>query len=138
LPRFFKAGHKRRDKDMFNKFKPINKDGSSPTIEPIANIYEQDNDFVLAVEMPGVDKSSMDVHIHGDTLRIKAEKKQDDVGKEYQALYRERQAVKFEREFTLNANIDKENLKAEYENGILKVFLSKAKELKPKKIDIKT
>ena len=122
---------------MLNKINFFKKEGD-PILAPHANIYDQGNEVALAVEMPGVDKDSLEVSLDGNLLYLKGRKKKEDVGKDYQIIHQERQGVEYQRVFELNADVDRESLRAEYVNGVLKIFLSKSEKAQPKKIKIKT
>ena len=108
------------------------------SVAPFANMYEKDNDIVIAVEMPGVDKESLNVNIDGNQLIIQGNKKKDDIGKEYTLLYKERTLGSYERRFEINTQIDRNKINAEYKEGILKISLAKSEDAQPKKIMIKT
>ncbi|MBU1044030.1 MAG: Hsp20/alpha crystallin family protein [Candidatus Omnitrophica bacterium] len=122
---------------MFDKLKLNSKNDNAVVVLPNTNIYDQDKSIVLSLEMAGVDKESLDVNLEGNILRIKATKKKEDIPREYQALYQERQVVEYKRSFELNAEVDREKIEAEYKDGVLKVFLCKAEKAQPKKIAIK-
>jgi len=107
-------------------------------VAPFANIYEKDHSIVIAVEMPGADKNALDVHIDDNQLIIHGRKEQDEVGKEYELLHRERMRVVYERRFEINTKIDRDSIGAEYKDGVLKVSLTKSAETEPKKIAIQT
>lgn len=123
---------------MLERIKFPKKDDEMVTVLPNANIYEQDNNIVLALEMPGVDKDTLDVTIDSNNLMIKGKKKKDVIPKGYDALYQERHFVRYKRTFELNVDVDRDKLKAEYKNGILKVSLPKSEKSQPKKIEIQT
>ncbi|MBU1086804.1 MAG: Hsp20/alpha crystallin family protein [Candidatus Omnitrophica bacterium] len=123
---------------MLEKHKLFAKNERMPTILPVASIYDQNQKIVLAIEMAGVDKSTIDVCVEGNILAIKAIKRKENISGEYQALYQERQNVEYRRSFELNAEVDREGIEAEYKNGILKLSLTLAKRAQPKKIEIKT
>lgn len=107
-------------------------------IAPFVNMYEQENKIVLAVEMPGVDKTTLDVHVDDNQLIVKGKKGKEDVGKEYKLIYQERIPVEYERRFEINTQIDRDRIEAHYKDGILKIGLTKSEAAQPKKITIKT
>ena len=108
------------------------------TLLPCANIYEQDNSIVLELDMPGADKETLDVNLQGNTLTVRGRSRQEELPKEYQPLYTERRRVGYERQFELNTDIDREAVKADFINGVLKIFLPKARSAQPRKIEIKS
>ncbi len=107
-------------------------------VAPFANMYEKDRNIILALEMPGVDKSTLDVRLNGTQLIIQARKRKEEVGKEYKPLYQERSPVAYERRFEINTDIDRGSVEAEYQDGILKILLAKVEAVQPCKIAIKS
>ncbi|MEW5896013.1 MAG: Hsp20/alpha crystallin family protein [Candidatus Omnitrophota bacterium] len=105
---------------------------------PCVNIYEMEKHVELAVEMPGMDKKSLEVLVEGSTLKISGRKHKDEIGKEYVPIHQERTVTEYEREFELNMDVDSERISAEYKDGVLKVLLAKSEKVIPKKIEIRT
>lgn len=105
------------------------------------DIYEKDNTYYLEMDIPGFDKSDINIEIDdNDYLTITAEKSSDkeekDEGKNY--IRKERNYGKYQRSFYVG-DIDKERIDANFENGILKVAMPKKEEVKSPKqtIEIK-
>lgn len=105
------------------------------------DIYEKDNTYYLEMDIPGFDKSDINIEIDdNDYLTITAEKSSDkeekDEGKNY--IRKERNYGKYQRSFYVG-DIDKEGIDANFENGILKVTMPKKEEVKSPKqtIEIK-
>lgn len=101
---------------------------------PKTNVNQTDTDYVLTMEMPGVDKKNVNVTIENDQLIISGEQtyKTEDKG----LIRREIRSEKFRRSFSLGHSVDRENLKAKMDNGILTVVLPKVKESVGRKINI--
>ena len=106
------------------------------TVLPKANIFSVNDNIVLAVEMPGVDKSSLDVSLDGNLLTVKGKKKSDSISKGYTIVHQERELVEYKRTFELNTDINRDNIIAKYTNGVLSVTLEKTATAQPKKIEI--
>jgi HSP20 family protein len=104
---------------------------------PHTDIYEENDQLVMNVEMPGINKEDINITLQGDRLTIKAEKKEvvvDDT-----ACYaRERQYGQYFRSVTLPFPTKEDKISATFENGVLELRLSKVVESKAKKIEIKT
>ena len=105
------------------------------------DIYEKDNVFYLEMDIPGFDKKDVQIEIDdNDYLVITAEKNsevnEEDDNKNY--IRKERSYGKYQRSFYIGG-IDKENIQASFENGILKVSMPKKEEekLSKKTIEIK-
>lgn len=110
---------------------------------PPVNIIETENDYQLEISAPGWNKEDFNVKIEGDFLNISANKpkveatENTDEGGEptpkRKYVKREFNTRSFKRTFTLNEKMNKEEINASYENGILYVTLVKAEEAKPVK-----
>jgi len=100
---------------------------------PRTNVQETDDAFVFSMEMPGLTRENVDVNIEGDTLIVKGEKSEQ---KEEKGLIRrEYRASRFERTFNVTG-IDRDQIKAKMEDGILTVTLPKTPEKIGKKIEV--
>lgn len=105
------------------------------------DIYEEDGIYTLEMDIPGFDKKDVNIEIDdNDYLTITAEKNttSDESSDDKNYIRKERSYGKYQRSFYIGG-IDKENISAKFENGILKVTMPKKEEEKsPKKtIEIK-
>jgi HSP20 family protein len=108
---------------------------------PRMDIYEEDDKVVAEVELPGVDPKNIEVEVKDNVLRVTAKGKEvkEEKGKGY--YKREMGERYFKREVLLPTEVVEEKAEAEYENGILRVTIPKAKpkeEKKKIKIKVKT
>jgi HSP20 family protein len=105
--------------------------GSYPPI----NVFRKGDDFVLITELPGIKKSELEIQVKENTVRIAGSK---DVSYPQKAgLHRrERLAGRFDRALTLPIQIDADQTKAEYRDGILALFLPRAERDKPKLVKV--
>ncbi len=103
---------------------------------PATDIYSEDNNLVIETELPGVRKEDVDIKIEDNTLTIKGKKefKKEDKGENYYRV--ERSYGSFSRSFMFPDNVEREGIKAEFKNGLLKLILPKKPEAKAKNIDI--
>ena len=108
---------------------------SSSGAYPPLNVFRKGDDYIVIAELPGVKKSDLDVQVKGRTIRLSGEKT---VGyPEKAALHRrERLAGRFDRAVTMPIEINPEDVKAEYRDGILALFLPRAESDKPKSIKV--
>ena len=99
---------------------------------PAVNIAETENSFEIAFAAPGLSKSDFTVHLENDVLTVKSEKSnnQDESNTNYSR--KEFNFSSFQRSFTLPETADGENIKAEYQNGILNIEIPKKEEAKAK------
>jgi len=106
---------------------------------PAIDIYDSKDSIVVKADIPGMTKDEIEVSVHGDTLVIKGEKKQEqeEKGKDY--IRAERFYGAFNRVVSLPAAVDASKVNATYKNGVLELVMPKKEEAKPKqlKIDIK-
>ncbi|MGA3175141.1 MAG: Hsp20/alpha crystallin family protein [Syntrophorhabdales bacterium] len=103
---------------------------------PPVDIFESANGFILKLEVPEVDKDSIDIKIHENELTIKGERRLEP-GIDPDSYYRmERGYGVFTRSFTLTKLIDPSSIKAVLKDGILRIELPKKEEVKPKQIKI--
>jgi HSP20 family protein len=112
------------------------KDLIASTWNPSVDIYETENALVMKAELPGINENDIELKIEDSTLTLKGDRKFEKETKEDNYHRIERSYGSFYRSFTLPRNIDQDKIKAESENGILKVTLPKKAELKPKKVKI--
>ncbi|MCS7019922.1 MAG: Hsp20/alpha crystallin family protein [Cytophagales bacterium] len=104
-----------------------------PNTLPAVNIHEDENSFRMEVASPGMDKSDFKVNVKDNMLIISAEKKSEKKEEEKNFTRREFNYSSFRRSFTLPENVDQENIKAEYTNGILHITVPKVKQESPSK-----
>jgi len=103
---------------------------------PAVDIYEDEQSITVKAELPGVDPKDVDVRVENNTLTIKGERKFEKEEKEENFHRIERRYGTFVRSFTLPNTVDTDNVKADYENGLLKIQLAKRAEAKPKQIKV--
>ncbi len=107
------------------------------TWSPAVDISEDDNNFYLHVELPGLKKDDVKVRYEEGLLTITGEKKAEREDKDLNYHRVERSYGKFERSFRLPSRIVNDQIKARFQDGVLEVTLPKAEEVKPKEIEVK-
>ena len=103
---------------------------------PLVDIYEDEHNITLKIEVPGIDEKDIDVRIENNTLTVHGERKMEKEEKEENFRRVERQYGSFTRSFTLPTTVDAEKVSANYDKGILKISLAKKAEAKPKQIKV--
>ena len=103
---------------------------------PPVDVYEDEHNVTLKIEVPGIDEKDIDVRIENNTLTVHGERKFEKEEKEENYRRVERQYGSFTRTFTLPQTVDAENIQADYDKGVLKVKLAKKAEAKPKQIKV--
>jgi HSP20 family protein len=103
---------------------------------PTVDIYETKDSVIIDAELPGIKQSDIEVNVSENMLTIKGEKKQEKDTKEENFYRVERVYGSFSRTFTLPVGVHADKIKAVYKDGVLKITLPKAEEVKPKQIPI--
>jgi HSP20 family protein len=103
---------------------------------PAVDIYETEDELVLAAEVPGVEEKDVEISVEDNTLSIRGERKFQKETKEENYHRIERSYGSFYRSFTLPSYVDQERIHAEHESGVLKVHMPKKPEVKPRKVKI--
>jgi HSP20 family protein len=93
-----------------------------------------DKEFVVRAEAPGFEAGDFEVHVTGDVLHIRAERKAKDEKKEEGTFTR---STRLERWVTLPAGTDPEKVEATYRNGVLEIHLPRTPEAVGRKIEVK-
>lgn len=102
---------------------------------PLHDVIETDKEYVVELSLAGVKKENIELNLDNDILTIKAERKENDQN------YNRKQTFygKYEKSFTLPDSVNKEDINASFEDGILKLGIPKVEEKKKitKQIKIK-
>src|SRR5882724_8446696 len=109
---------------------------TTSTFAPPVDVYEDEHNITLKIEVPGIDEKDIDIRIENNTLTVQGERKLEKEEKEENYRRIERQYGSFTRTFTLPNTVDTESVSANYEKGVLKVKLAKKAEAKPKQIKV--
>ncbi len=102
---------------------------------PALDVYQNPDNVVAVLELPGMRKEEIEISLHDGTLTIAGERKSGS-GETDQAERTERFVGRFRRTITLPTQVDAGKVSASYKDGILTVTLPKAEEAKPKKIEV--
>jgi HSP20 family protein len=103
---------------------------------PPINVFQQGDDLVAIVELPGVDKADLNIQAKENTIRIAGQKT---IGyPENVSLHRrERLSGVFDRTLALPMQIDADRIQAEYNDGLLALFIPRAEQDKPRTIQVR-
>lgn len=110
---------------------------SSTEWSPLVDVAEDDQEFTVKAELPGLKKEDVKVTVENGYLRITGERKmeKEEKGKRYHRI--ERAYGSFERAFLLPEDAKEDKLTADFENGLLKVHIPKETKPAPKAVEIK-
>ena len=109
---------------------------TTSTFAPPVDVYEDEHNVTLKIEVPGIEEKDIDVRIENNTLTVHGDRKFEKEEKEENYRRVERQYGSFTRSFTLPNTVDHDNIQANYEKGVLKIRLAKKAEAKPKQIKV--
>ena len=125
------------DSELHNLFNQLSNHRSETKWVPAVDIIEADDHFELYAEVPGVLQEDVKIAIEDNILTISGEKNVDTKSEGRNRHRVERSSGKFERSFQLPETVEVDQTKADYNAGILKIYLPKAEKTKPKEIEIK-
>jgi len=106
------------------------------TWTPAADVVENDHGYLLEIDMPGFSKSDFALKIDENVLTITGERKHTEPENNELYQFYERPWGTFKRAFRLPDNVNMGNINATYENGVLRLELTKKEDAKPRTITI--
>jgi len=107
-------------------------DARAQSTLPAVNIREKEEGWYLDLAIPGIPKEKIKIHLEGALLTISAEQQESKTDEKYQT--KEFGYISFVRSFTLPQNVQKDQIKAKQEDGILSIFLPKQAVVKTEKL----
>jgi HSP20 family protein len=100
---------------------------------PPADVYQTDKEYTIEIDLPGIDRTALDISIDNDKLLIRGER-----SIEQEARHRrERPQGRFLRRFAVPATVDQKAIAADYKDGVLRVRLPKRKAPQAQRVEIK-
>jgi HSP20 family protein len=124
--------------DPFRDFDRLTESVFGTTARPVAmpiDAYRRDGTFLVHLDLPGVDRDSIDLTVERNVLTVHAERRPlIDEGAEQ--IIGERTYGTFSRQLFLGDTLDVDNLRADYEDGVLTIEIPVAEQAKPRKISI--
>jgi HSP20 family protein len=120
------------DADLFDRYY-----SQESVWSPAVDIAEDEKQYLITMDLPGLDKKEVAIKLENDVLTVSGEKKEEkkEDNKNYHRV--ERYYGKFERSFRLNEDVNREQIEANFKNGVLRLSLPKAEKALPKQIEIK-
>ena len=103
---------------------------------PRADIYEYDENIFVVLDMPGINENAIEITLEKNVLNIKGYSQIKDRDN-YSLVSAEYEPGDFERSFRVSNTIDRENIEATYNDGVLRLTLPKTEEAKARKITVK-
>lgn len=106
------------------------------SVFPAVDMAEYDSESVLVAEMPGVRKEDLKLAVNDGVLTISGERKGHELPENSSWLRNEIESGKFTRSVQLPHDINADGISAELTNGVLRVVLPKAEEIRPREIKV--
>lgn len=103
---------------------------------PLTDIYENENEYKLQLDLPGIKKDDLKISYSDGELKISGERRYENEDKDTKYHRIERAFGKYYRSFTLPKSADYDKIKADFKDGQLKISIPKKEEAKPKEIAI--
>lgn len=100
---------------------------------PAADVYEIDSGYLIAMDLPGIDREALEIDVDDNRLIVKGARAITE-SKQHRT---ERPRGRFVRTFSVPGSVDQGKIGAEYKDGVLQIRLPKRSEQKSKRIDIK-
>ncbi|MGZ3939894.1 MAG: Hsp20/alpha crystallin family protein [Flavisolibacter sp.] len=112
----------------------VTNNSSTNTTIPMVNIKEDNDNFLVEMAAPGMEKNDFKVELDGNVLTITSEKQNENEVKEGERYSRREFSYQsFQRSFQLPKEVvDAEKIEAKYENGVLRLVIPKKEEAKPR------
>ena len=119
----------RLEKDFFGS--PVNGRQNRQEPEPLrTDLLDEGNYYTLEADLPGFDRDDIHLNLDGDILTIQAERQAREENENHRYVRMERSYGAYSRQFNVS-EIDTRNLRAAYENGVLKLALPKKQAMRP-------
>jgi len=122
--------------DDVRRFFNVGNYESDTVWSPKVDIIDNDDSYELKAELPGLKKKDINISVEDGTLTISGDKKMEEEKKEKNYHLRESYYGKFERSFRLPKDVEYDNIKAEFNDGVLDVRIPKSEKAKPKQISV--
>lgn len=103
-------------------------------VTPECNIFETRDGYILEAEMPGVNKSGLEVTLENNELTIVGHRSEENFSA--QPIFRERHYADYRRVFELDPAIDTTKISAKVDQGVLTLTLPKSEKVKPRRITV--
>ena len=122
---------------IFDQFSGRSEDEETSAVwAPRTDLSETDEAFRIRLDVPGMTKDDITINLQNNTLTVSGERTSErtDEGEEYVRV--ERAFGNFHRTFTLPNAVDRENVEAAYEDGVLTIHVPKTEESTRRQIEI--
>ena len=98
---------------------------------PLMNVNETDSDYLIMMDLPGVEKKDVEVNLSNRVLTVSGERKTSEMDNKNNQIWHETTYGTFSRSLELTSDIIEEKIKAKFKDGVLNIIIPKADEVKP-------
>jgi HSP20 family protein len=110
--------------------------GGNDNLTPPIDVHETADEIVVTASLPGMKADDVEITMTGQTLTMRGEFKADEEIQKDQYLYRERRFGSFSRTVQLPTRVEGDRAQANFTDGVLRLSIPKAEEVKPRQIRI--
>jgi HSP20 family protein len=110
--------------------------GGNDSLTPPIDVHETPDEIIVTASLPGMKADDVEITMTGQTLTMRGEFKADDEIEKDQYLYRERRFGSFSRTVQLPVRVEGDRAQASFTDGVLRLSIPKAEEVKPRQIRI--
>lgn len=123
---------------VFENFLPLREENGSETAvwTPRVDLIENENDYVIHADLPGVSKGDIKISFQNETLLVSGERRMENTEEKGEFVRVERSFGHFYRSFALPQPVEVEQIKATFNDGVLTIRVPKAEETKPRQIEL--
>jgi len=111
---------------------------SSEVVTPACDVEETPTHFLISIDMPGISKENIQIEVKDEQLQVTAERSREKTESKGSRHWTERSYGKYHRAFTLGKSVRKDGIEAVYQDGVLRIALAKAEEVKPRQITVQS
>ena len=109
---------------------------TAPGFAPRLEVVEQESEFLVTAELPGLEEKDFQLEVHGNVLTLRGEKRSETSGEQKGRHFTERVYGEFRRAIELPVEVASDKASASFKNGVLTVTLPKAEAAKVRHIPV--
>ncbi|MGZ3726110.1 MAG: Hsp20/alpha crystallin family protein [Pseudobdellovibrio sp.] len=109
--------------------------GDDRVLSPAMDIDETATEYIVSADLPGIKKEDISIECSGNQLTVSGERKYESEEGRHSGR-RERFYGSYERSFTLPNGVDSNNVKADFEGGVLTIHIPKGELAKSRRVEI--
>ena len=103
---------------------------------PALDVSENENEIIIALEIPGVDPKEMNISVSNNILNIRGEKKEENKDENKNFYYAERRFGSFQRTIELPNNVDADSISAKERSGVIEIAIKKIEPTQSRRVPV--